>query len=109
MISQGCLEQTSNVSFSSSSGSSDSLPVLNTSRGGAMALSWGVNPGEATAVQVEISTDGVNFAQIQSLAGTATSTTISSLQTGVTYYVRIRSQNAAGESPYSSVVTANIP
>jgi hypothetical protein len=73
-------------------------------------LVWTNNSTNATAILIERSTDNVNFAQVTSQPGTATSWSDTSVAASTTYYYRVRAQNAGGMSGYSntaSVVTAS--
>jgi len=69
-------------------------------------LSWTDNAANQSAVLLERSTDGTNFSQIASLAGTANNYTDTGLTTGTRYYYRVRASNSAGTSSYSNVTNA---
>ena len=63
---------------------------------------------KATAVVVEQSEDGKTFVEVQRLAGTATSTTISGLVADQVYYFRLKTLGKDGvESLYSAPVSVN--
>ena len=77
-----------------------------------IALAWTNTGTNATAILVQSSTDGVTFAQIASLAGTATTYTNTGLTTNTLYYYRVSAQNAIGTSGYSNVAsttTSGVP
>src|SRR6185437_11818278 len=72
-------------------------------------LSWTDNAANQSAVLLERSTDGTNFSQIASLAGTANNYTDTGLTTGTRYYYRVRASNSAGTWSYSNVTNAVVP
>jgi cellulose 1,4-beta-cellobiosidase len=69
-------------------------------------LSWVDNSSNETGFKIERSTDGVNFAQIATVAGNVVTYQNNGLTSGVRYYYRVRATNGAGDSAYSN--TANI-
>ncbi len=56
------------------------------------------------SVEVERSTDGVNFSVVQRLAGRIDSSTVTSLDPSQRYVFRVRGKNQVGFSPYSNLV-----
>jgi hypothetical protein len=69
-------------------------------------LLW-TNTSPQDHVLVERGPDGLIFAQVASLAGTATSYPDTVLNPNTTYYYRVRSDNVCGNSAFSSVVNAH--
>jgi hypothetical protein len=71
-------------------------------------LRWANGPISQTAVLVERCTGAgcTNFAQITSIAGTATTFTDGSLVRRTTYTYRVRAINEFGTSPYSNTASA---
>ena len=69
-------------------------------------LTWANGSPAGTAILVQRSSDNVNFSQIASLAGTATSYADSGLTASTTYYYRAAAQNSAGTSGYSNTASA---
>lgn len=74
-------------------------------------LSWTNNTTNQDGIKIERcrGSSCTNFAQIASVVGSAASYTDSGLQTRTTYRYRIRSYNAAGDSPYSNIASAITP
>jgi hypothetical protein len=72
----------------------------------AINLKWTNNSPTATAIVAESSTDGINFTQLSSLPGNATSFASTGLSTGTAYYYRVRAMNTAGASAYSNTASA---
>ena len=72
-------------------------------------LAWVAPSPAPQGYTVEESGDGVNFTLQQTITGNVTSTTVTGLTSATTYYFRVNAVNAAGSSPYSSVVSATIP
>ncbi len=70
-------------------------------------LTWQCDKTDVEAIVVEMSQDGQTFAEVQRLAATATSTTITQLTAGQTYYFRLKAVGASAESPYSAIVAVN--
>ena len=69
-------------------------------------LTWTNTDPTATAVKIERSPDGINFTQIGTAAGSATSFSDTGLAASTSYTYRIRATNAGGDSPYSNVTSA---
>jgi hypothetical protein len=73
-----------------------------------IGLRWTNGTVTQTAVRIERCTGSgcTNFAQVASVAGTASTYTDGRLATKTTYAYRVRAVNAAGMSPYSNTATA---
>jgi len=72
-----------------------------------VSLSWTEPPGAATSFTLERSVDGVNFAPLTTLDGTASSyVDAAGLDPTTTYSYRLEATNLAGNSAWSSVATA---
>jgi len=69
-------------------------------------LSWINTATNATAVAVERSTDNIAFTQITSLSASSATYNDTGLNSGMTYYYRVRAQNSFGSSAYSNVASA---
>jgi titin len=115
IIAQACMATNTSLSSSTSSLASGGTNTgqINTTGSGEVQITWSAASGSPASsiegYQLEQSTDGTHFTQIQVLSNDATSTTVTGLGAGKTYYFRMRSYNAAGESSYSSTYTAVIP
>jgi hypothetical protein len=70
-------------------------------------IAWTSNLGEQEGFYIEESTDGTNYSQILTVPDGTNNAVIVMPGPG-TYYFRVRGYNQAGNSPYTSVVTANI-
>jgi hypothetical protein len=68
-------------------------------------LAWTDNATTETGILIERSTDNVNFTQIASLGGTATSYSDTGLTAGTDYFYRVRASNSAGNSAYSNTAS----
>jgi hypothetical protein len=75
----------------------------------AVTLTWKDTSGTATQVDVESKRGSGRFHQVQTLAGGATSTTLTGLSAGMKYTFRVRAHNGAGYSGYSNAATAVPP
>lgn len=89
---------TSNQNGSSGSGSGNPNQVN---------LTWTSNAGEQEGFYIEESTDGTNYSQILTVPDGTNNAVIVMPGPGK-YYLRVRSYNQAGNSPYTPIVTANI-
>jgi hypothetical protein len=74
------------------------------SSGSQIVLNWTSNKGEQQGFDIEESSDGVNFTQVQTVPDGTNTATIAFATPNQKYYFRIRSYNQAGFSPYSPVV-----
>jgi hypothetical protein len=72
----------------------------------AITLAWRNNGGGATQIDVERKAPGGRFHQVQTLAGSARSATVSGLAAGVAYSFRVRAHDGAGYSGYSNAASA---
>src|SRR5207245_1491950 len=75
-------------------------------------LAWSESSTNVTQFKIERSTDNVNFTQITTVAGGVTTYKDMGLTANATYYYRLRANNSAGDSGYSSVasaITSGIP
>ena len=70
---------------------------------GSVTLSWAPVTGE-TGYKIEQSSDGTVFKQVQAVGSAVTSSTVTGLNAGVTYYFRVRASDLWGDSGPSSVV-----
>jgi phosphodiesterase/alkaline phosphatase D-like protein len=71
-----------------------------------IALVWVDNAGNETGFQVERSLDGISFVQIAAPLENSTSYVDNAVGANTTYYYRVRSVNAGGNSAYSVTATA---
>ena len=72
-------------------------------------LSWTNVDDNATAVLIEMSTDGEHFTQVDSLSAKASFKSFSGLDAETMYYFRLRITDGADYSAYSAVVSINEP
>ncbi len=101
---------TLSAAVSTSTPQSTSSTSASPSSGGQVNITWTAATGNPEGYLLEQSTDGTNFSQVQAILGAAsTSATVTHLTRGATYYFRMRTFNAAGESTYSGTYTAAIP
>jgi hypothetical protein len=71
-------------------------------------LNWTSNRGEQQGFDIEESSDGANFTQIQTVLDGTNTAAITVANPSLKYYFRIRSYNQAGFSSYSPVVIKGI-
>jgi hypothetical protein len=70
-------------------------------------LDWTLNATDATAVEVDRSTDGTNFTLLtDALSGTATTFTDTGLTEGTHYWYKVRALRAAGPSNFTNIADA---
>jgi hypothetical protein len=69
-------------------------------------LTWTDNANNENGFRVEQSTDGTNFTQIATLGTNAVSFSVTGLSASTTYFYRVASFNAAGNSAYSNTANA---
>lgn len=74
-----------------------------------VGLSWTNVDDKATAVLIEMSTDGEHFTQVDSLSAKASFKSFSGLEAETMYYFRLRSTDGTDYSAYSEVVRINEP
>ena len=74
---------------------------------GEIDLSWADNANE-TGYKIERSPDGsTNWTQIDTVGANVTTYSNTGLSEGTAYYYRVRATNTAGDSPYSTTVSAS--
>lgn len=71
-----------------------------------LTLNWRDNSDNEAAFQVERSPDGVAWAEIAVLPPDSTTYTDATLETGQTYFYRVRAANEYGFSGYTNVASA---
>ena len=105
MLVTACNGPSSNVSATNPTNTVTTTPPT---RDGAsiIKLSWNASTGGPTGYEVDSSTDGTTFTQIQTVTGTTTQVT--GLARGKTYYFRIRAMNGVGDSAFTSKVSVAI-
>jgi hypothetical protein len=69
-------------------------------------LSWTSNSITEDGFKIERSTDGVNFAQIGTVAANITTYSDTGLNAATAYAYRVRAYNSGGDSAYSNVASA---
>ena len=69
-------------------------------------LQWTDNSDNETGFKIERSTDGTNFSQLDFVGANVTTYTDNGVTPNTQYYYRVRATNAAGDSAYSNVATA---
>lgn len=72
-------------------------------------LTWQDNSNNEASFRIERSSDGVNYAEIDSVAADITYYSDTTVAENSTYYYRVRARNSAGDSPYSNVDSATTP
>lgn len=72
-------------------------------------LVWADNSTDELGFKVERSTDGINFLQIATVAANTPAYSDAGVSGGTTYFYRIRSYNAGGNSVYSNTASATTP
>jgi hypothetical protein len=72
-------------------------------------LAWVDNSSNESGFKIERSSDGVSFAQIASVGANVVSYSNTGLHRNRTYYYRVRSTNASGDSAYSNTAVARTP
>lgn len=98
----GCAQSTT-ATFGRSLSSSSAAAGGNAS----VQLNWTASTGSPYGYYVQQSTDGVNFTTVQTV--TSTSTVVSGLYTGKSYYFRIQAYNQGGTSSYTTNTLISIP
>jgi fibronectin type 3 domain-containing protein len=74
--------------------------------GNQINLTWTNNSSTATSVNIEQSTNGVNFTQIAAVGANVTSFVAAGLQPSTSYTYRVRAVNGNGPSGYSNTASA---
>jgi hypothetical protein len=74
-----------------------------------VSMSWRDNSTNESGFKVQRSADGVNFANVGTVAAGATSFADTSVGSAKTYYYRVSAYNSAGSSGYSNVLTVKTP
>lgn len=69
-------------------------------------LVWSDNSSNESSFVIERSLNNVNFSEIATTGANATSFTDTGLNSGTTYFYRVRASNVGGVSPYSNVAQA---
>ena len=71
-----------------------------------VSLSWNDNSDNEEQFLVEISTNGSSFSTLGTVPANSTSATVSGLSRNRTYWFRVASANAGGQSGYSNIASA---
>ncbi len=72
-------------------------------------LAWTDNSADEAGFQIERSGNGVDFAEIATLAAGTTAFTDTGLTARMTYWYRVRAFNSAGHSEFSATVSVTMP
>ena len=80
--------------------------VAQASSGNQINLTWANNAANANVVNVEVSTDGINFTPLTTVGATVHSYLAVGLQPSTAYTFRVNAVNAAGPSGYSNLASA---
>jgi PKD repeat protein len=80
-----------------------------TGSGNALHLTWKDNATNEAVQTIYLGTSSSNLVPVQSVGANVTSTVVSNLIAGQTYFARVAASNAAGESPHSNLVQAVVP
>ena len=80
--------------------------VAQASSGNQINLTWANNAANANVVNVEVSTDGINFTPLTTVGATVHSYLAVGLQPSTAYTFRVDAVNAAGPSGYSNLASA---
>ncbi len=83
-------------------------PVISDITPAGITLAWNGSTHPGITYEIERSTDGINFTKIQDITGALTYTD-TQVESGVTYYYRIRTSGSGGTSGYTSTVTTTRP
>ncbi|HPM82286.1 MAG TPA: fibronectin type III domain-containing protein [Candidatus Anammoximicrobium sp.] len=70
-----------------------------------VSLAWSDNATNESGFKIERSTNGTSWSQLGTTSANVTTYSYSKLSANTTYYFRVRSYNAAGNSEYSNVIT----
>ena len=84
-------------------------PFINSSSAPAIALDWTDNSVNEGSFPIERSTDGVNFFSLVTVGANTTHWDDNTVQSGTTYYYRVRAWNNDGYSAYSNIASAIAP
>ena len=74
--------------------------------GSQIDLNWVDNSNNEDGFQIERSTDGTNFVQIIAVGADVTTYSDTGLNSGATYYYRVRAYNSYGSSSYTATANA---
>ena len=72
-----------------------------------VTLTWTRSTGSVQGYKIEGSLDNTNFIELGYIEGQADGVTVN-LDTGATYYFRVRAFNQGGNGPYSAVSSVSI-
>jgi V8-like Glu-specific endopeptidase len=72
-------------------------------------LAWTDNADNETGFEIERSTDGINFGQIDTVGANVTGYSDTTVAESTTYYYRVRAYNGAGNSAYTNIANATTP
>jgi hypothetical protein len=75
-------------------------------RGEKINLSWQDNSNNEQGFKIERSLDGITFTQIDTVGADVTIYSDIGLNTGTTYYYRVRAYNSNGNSMYTNIASA---
>jgi hypothetical protein len=72
-------------------------------------LAWTDNADNETGFEIERSTDGVNFGQIDTVGANVTAYSDTTVAENTTYWYRVRAYNGGGNSAYSNIASDTTP
>lgn len=74
-----------------------------------ITLAWTDNSGNEAGFKIERGTNGTTFTQITTVGSNITNYANTGLLANITYYYRVRANNAVGDSAYANVASATTP